>query len=123
MSLKALECKTTQIGKEYVGITNVTPSERDCQRWDSQNPHEHSRNNIDDFPETQLEDAANFCRNPDDTAGGPWCYTTDPNKRWEFCDIPFCGMSYIHNTCLPYIPPYVHILANLLKSERFLNKK
>jgi len=21
---------------------------------------------------------------------GPWCYTTDPNKRFEFCDIPKC---------------------------------
>lgn len=20
----------------------------------------------------------------------PWCYTTDPNKDWEFCDIPSC---------------------------------
>jgi len=28
---------------------------------------------------------SNFCRNPD---GEPsiWCYTTDPNKRWDFCD-------------------------------------
>ena len=20
----------------------------------------------------------------------PWCYTIDPNKRWEFCNIPLC---------------------------------
>jgi hypothetical protein len=20
-----------------------------------------------------------------------WCYTTDPNKRWERCNIPSCG--------------------------------
>ena len=31
----------------------------------------------------------NYCRNPD---GEPavWCYTTDPQKRWEYCDVPKC---------------------------------
>ena len=32
----------------------------------------------------------NFCRNPT-TDQKPWCYTTDPNKRWEFCDLPVCA--------------------------------
>ena len=105
MSLTTPECKSTDHGKEYIGITNVTPSGLDCQRWDSQTPHSHNRNNVDDFPETQLEDAANFCRNPDDEPDGPWCYTTDPNTRWEFCDIPVCGMSFIHNT---YHSTYLH---------------
>ena len=22
---------------------------------------------------------------------GPWCYTTDPNTRYEYCDIPNCN--------------------------------
>ena len=31
----------------------------------------------------------NFCRNPD---GGDrvWCYTTDSDFRWEYCDVPTC---------------------------------
>ena len=31
---------------------------------------------------------ANYCRNPDgsDTT---WCYTVDPNVRWDYCD--YCG--------------------------------
>ena len=20
-----------------------------------------------------------------------WCYTNDPNSRWEYCDVPSCG--------------------------------
>ncbi|GBG32184.1 Hepatocyte growth factor [Hondaea fermentalgiana] len=27
----------------------------------------------------------NKCRNPDDAPGGPWCFTTDPSVRWEYC--------------------------------------
>ena len=36
---------------------------------------------------------ANYCSN---IASGcalekkPWCYTTDPRMRWEYCDIPMC---------------------------------
>ena len=30
-----------------------------------------------------------LCRNPDGDSG-PWCYTTDPDKRWEYCDVPVC---------------------------------
>lgn len=37
----------------------------------------------------------NYCRNPDGEPR-PWCFTTDPNKRWEFCDIPRCGKSGCH---------------------------
>lgn len=33
---------------------------------------------------------SNFCRNPDGDSNGPWCYTTDPNQRFEFCNIPQC---------------------------------
>lgn len=47
--------------------------------WASDSPHDHSLNNL---PE-------NYCRNPDNEPA-PWCYTTDPNKRWDFCDIPYC---------------------------------
>merc|ERR1712107_385864 len=61
----------------YRGCQTVTRSGKICQRWDSQTPHQHS------YPDSGLD--ANYCRNRD---GGDtiWCYTTDPAKRWEYCD-------------------------------------
>ena len=43
------------------------------------------------FPGSSVEDAQNYCRNPDNYAGGVWCYTTDLVVRWERCDVPLCG--------------------------------
>ena len=65
--------------EEYSGTIATTQSGYTCQRWDSQEPHDH---NFSDLEE-------NYCRNPD---GEPraWCYTTDPDKRWELCAVPFC---------------------------------
>ena len=37
-----------------------------------------------------MDDVANYCRNPDKKSTGPWCYTTDPDKTWESCDVPKC---------------------------------
>lgn len=75
------ECLTTAGGANYFGHVNTTVSGRTCMRWDSQSPHGHSFGIV--------KDQGNYCRNPyKDEAKGPWCYTTDPNKRWEFCNIP-----------------------------------
>ena len=79
-----MTCKYTQFGMEYQGHANVTKSRRDCQRWGNQEPHAHFY--------TDLADQENFCRNPDMEPEGPWCYTTDPFIRWEYCYVPFCGM-------------------------------
>ncbi|CAB9514790.1 Apolipoprotein(a) (Fragment) [Seminavis robusta] len=71
---------------DYRGNVNHTESGRTCQRWDSQLPQRHSVT-PENYPDLGLEE--NYCRNPD---GEPraWCYTTDEEKRWEFCDIPDC---------------------------------
>lgn len=33
----------------------------------------------------------NYCRNPDSDPKGPWCYTTDPSVRWEYCNLKRCS--------------------------------
>ncbi|CAG2203522.1 PLG [Mytilus edulis] len=72
-------CKKTAQGSEYKGMISTTSSNRDCQSWKLNSPHRHRYH----YPDK------NYCRNPDSSAA-PWCYTTDPNKRWEYCNVPYC---------------------------------
>ncbi len=73
-----------------MGTLAVTLHGKPCQRWDSQTPQSHDRNDVDTFPDASLSDATNYCRNPDNEPNGPWCYTTYPNARWQYCDVQFC---------------------------------
>ena len=51
--------------------------------------------NINNFPDSSLAEASNYCRNPDNEPEGVWCYTTSPRQRWEYCDIRVCGRYYV----------------------------
>lgn len=66
-----------------------------CQKWSSQTPHRHEIHN--NIPGVQYEGVGdhNFCRK----VGGadkPWCYTTDPNVRFDYC-----------SDCKPDFDPYL----------------
>ena len=74
-------------GRYYQGYQNVTRSNTPCQRWESQTPHTHNRP-PPVFPE--IQNSENYCRNAGGEEPRPWCYTTDKNIRWEYCDIPDC---------------------------------
>lgn len=71
---------------DYRGTISVTSTGLACQPWASQTPHSHS-NTPEARPTSGLD--SNYCRNPD---GEPraWCYTQDPNVRWELCNVPTC---------------------------------
>jgi len=69
-------------GAAYRGSQTKTVSGRVCQNWASQTPHEHG-NRPSKHPKSDLR--SNFCRNPDGEKT-IWCYTTDPNMRWEYCE-------------------------------------
>ncbi|XP_033114339.1 apolipoprotein(a)-like [Anneissia japonica] len=78
------ECYEMPNAYDYRGSVHTTTSGFTCQDWASQTPHSHSYT-----PESYPDDGLlnnNNCRNPDQD-NTAWCYTTDPNRRWEFCDV------------------------------------
>ena len=87
-------CKLTPIGKEYEGTLNVTDTGIPCQAWTADSPQDPETLYDYEFPDGSLAAAENYCRNPDTTTGGPWCYTMDPSVRWQFCDVYFCRKYY-----------------------------
>ena len=78
-----LECQEgNPLGASYSGERNVTASGRTCQVWAASQPHEHTDTDVGEH---------NHCRNPDGDLKGVWCYTIDPDKRWEHCSVPVCA--------------------------------
>ena len=63
---------------------------RTCQSWSANYPHNHSQITAELYPDGGLGDH-NYCRNPDRSEDTAWCYTTDPEQRWEDCDLPSCS--------------------------------
>ena len=79
---------------QYYGEEDRTESGILCMRWDATTPHApHIR---------PRESNHNYCRNPDNDKKGPWCYTTDPNQPYEYCNIPPCIEEYCWSTKSEY---------------------
>ncbi|XP_075066999.1 muscle, skeletal receptor tyrosine-protein kinase isoform X1 [Mixophyes fleayi] len=76
-------------GRDYRGNVNITSSGIPCQKWSQQVPHLHRITH-------EQSNAENYCRNPGGEYERPWCYTTDPNVRWEYCNIPICRAGAPH---------------------------
>ena len=78
-----LFCQRESInGKNYIGYMNTTVSGRTCQAWNANTPH---------VPKFGMDLDHNYCRNPEgDDESKVWCYTSDPDKRWEYCEVPVC---------------------------------
>ena len=69
----------------YRGSVSTTQVGVACQNWVSTSPHTHRYH---DMVESGVGDH-DYCRNPDGV-GGVWCYTVDPETRWDWCNVPFC---------------------------------
>nr|XP_026691063.1 apolipoprotein(a)-like isoform X2 [Ciona intestinalis] len=77
---------TSDHGYSYRGRVNTTIGNLTCQRWNSSFPNNHYFS-PSDITAAGLED--NYCRNPD-MSDMPWCYVTNSNKIWEYCNITAC---------------------------------
>jgi hypothetical protein len=85
-------------GADYRGVQKKTRSGKACQAWDVQSPHQHETTSMI-YPKASL--VSSYCRNPGNPDYAPtiWCYTTDPDVRWELCTPigvlqPGCPMGY-----------------------------
>uniref|UniRef100_A0A8C2WTF0 Hepatocyte growth factor n=1 Tax=Cyclopterus lumpus TaxID=8103 RepID=A0A8C2WTF0_CYCLU len=88
-----VECMNCN-GEDYRGPMDHTESGKECQRWDLDDPHKHLYH-PKMYPDKGLDD--NYCRNPDGRHK-PWCFTTDPNTPWEYCNIKVCGNNVVETT-------------------------
>ena len=71
----------------YNGTIARTSTGRLCRRWDVSGFHI-----VAGLPDNSISDAANYCRNPDAKASGPWCYIVNNlgAVSWESCGIDPC---------------------------------
>ena len=71
--------------EEYRGLVSHTNGGLECQSWVLDKPHPHDFNHV----------KWNYCRNPGNKntpeEEGVWCYTEDPNKRWDLCPVRRCS--------------------------------
>ncbi|XP_070534541.1 uncharacterized protein [Ptychodera flava] len=80
----ASRCYTMEDGHDYLGTVSTTETGLECQYWSEQTPHAHTSHK----PYPSLK-GHNYCRNPDGSGDKPWCYTTHPGTRWEYCTVGY----------------------------------
>uniref|UniRef100_A0A8D2LPR2 Kringle domain-containing protein n=1 Tax=Varanus komodoensis TaxID=61221 RepID=A0A8D2LPR2_VARKO len=99
-------------GWNYRGTASTTRTGVTCQRWGDKSPHVPNYS-PETHPNEFLEE--NYCRNPDNDANGPWCYTTDPATRYDYCNIPLCPGGTARTRVLGFArPPWVQYRQTLV---------
>ncbi|RXM33286.1 Prothrombin [Acipenser ruthenus] len=93
------------IGENYRGNISVTESGKDCQYWTSNFPHRITEFNVTEMM-TEKNLIENYCRNPDTSPKGPWCFSRDPLVRREECIVPICGQPLKSAPTAPPKPVY-----------------
>merc|ERR1719305_206149 len=69
---------------DYIGCQDKTVGGKTCQVWTENFPHSHGYSKNAKKYKDNLGDH-NYCRNPPGSDPSPWCYTTDPSVRWDYC--------------------------------------
>ena len=60
---------------------SITERGFSCQLWSDVSPHSHGHT---------IQGDHNYCRNPGGGEPRVWCYTTDPDTRWDYCSVDPC---------------------------------
>uniref|UniRef100_A0A8D0FLR3 Kringle domain-containing protein n=1 Tax=Strix occidentalis caurina TaxID=311401 RepID=A0A8D0FLR3_STROC len=92
--ITTLKCKEGK-GVNYRGTEAKTQKGVPCQNWADNAPHKPNYT-PEKYPNAGLEE--NYCRNPDNDEKGPWCYTTDPATRFDYCNIPEFASAKVNKT-------------------------
>lgn len=89
---KSAECRLAGTGNDYIGKLNVTRSNRKCQKWTTNAPHQVNPKYLNGslFADQDPIKAENFCRDPNRNISGPWCYTTDQKVPYDLCYVRDC---------------------------------
>ncbi|MEE6481445.1 hypothetical protein FKM82_012869 [Ascaphus truei] len=74
-------------GITYRGTLSRTRFRLPCTMW-NKNMEDLKRHTFKEPDVSILE--KNYCRNPDNDAHGPWCYTDNPSIPWDYCPISRC---------------------------------
>lgn len=99
---------------KWKGDIRHTVSGKTCQAWVLDIPHQHHYHDKT-FPDGSEAEAENFCRDPMGE-GQPWCYTVDPDVRWEFCPVPHCTCMFVSfYTICEFHQPRSVLLNNILR--------
>nr|UQT06013.1 kringle-like protein 1 [Theama mediterranea] len=83
-------CYNSTNGEDYVGTQAFSVNGLTCQRWDQQTPVKHPFTEGYMLNAATVADASNYCRNPDRSSEGPWCYTTNAAKPRDTCAVRKC---------------------------------
>lgn len=78
---------------DFRGEWAKTLSGRSCKPWTA------TRFQPKKYPDFGLD--SNYCRNPSGH-NAPWCYTTDPRKRWENCGVDRCPEKENYSKAEPF---------------------
>ncbi|EDV28713.1 uncharacterized protein TRIADDRAFT_51904 [Trichoplax adhaerens] len=76
----------TENGQYYRGQNHQTIDGYECKDWQSQRSIPH----VSAMKRSKDDLTSNYCRNPGSYRSRPWCYTTNPNAQWHYCNIPKC---------------------------------
>ena len=77
---------------DYRGTIHKTMSGITCQNWSDQYPHPHYNTPWPDEDNDPNGLKKNYCRNPYGSRDRAWCYTTELNVEWEYCEVPYCPL-------------------------------